>query len=248
MPTTYSITEQFGKDLAKLLSGKISAVWKDFNSKSFISSVGKKCTGKTYTQRIELFADELHSRLPEEYEAALDILLSILGDENPHETGMFTNYYWLIPVGKFVEKYGLDHYDRSIHAIGEITKRNTGEFAIRPYIRKYPKKTLKVMKRWAKSNNFHLRRLASEGLRPKLPWASKLDTFIDIPGPVFEILEILKEDPVKFVRKSVANHLTDWLKVNPDATVPLIRRWRKSDNEHTQWIIKQATRRVEVRF
>lgn len=88
--------------------------------------------------------------------------------------------------------------------------------------------------------------MASEGLRPKLPWAQKLDTFIDTPQPVFEILEILKEDTVKFVKKSVANHLTDWLKVNTVATVPLIRKWRKSDNEHTQWIIKQATRRVEV--
>jgi 3-methyladenine DNA glycosylase AlkC len=241
MGTSYNITEQIGKDLALLLSGKILSVWKEFNKKRFVSNIERMCKGKTYTQRIELFADELRSHLPDKYETSLAILLSILGEENPNETGMFSNYYWLMPVGKFVEKYGLDHYDLSIHAIGEITKRNTGEYAIRPYIRKYPRKTLRQMKRWAKSDNFHLRRLASEGLRPKLPWAAKLDTFIDNPGPVFEVLEILKEDRVKFVKKSVANHLTDWLKVNPIETVPLIRRWRKSENKHTQWIVKHAT-------
>ena len=158
---------------------------------------------------------------------------------------MFTNFYWILPIGKFVEKYGLEYYDISIHAISEITKRNTGEYGIRPFIRKYPKKTLKIMKKWAKSKNFHLRRLASEGLRPKLPWATKLDVFIENPKPVFEILELLKEDSIKFVQKSVANHLTDYLKVNPNPTFELLKKWNVSDNKHTQWIIKHATRKVQ---
>lgn len=102
------------------------------------------------------------------------------------------------------------------------------------------------MKKWAVSKNFHLRRLASEGLRPKLPWASKLDLFIEKPEPVFDILEILKADPVKFVKKSVANHITDYIKVNPGEAGKLIFGWKKSGNEHTQWIIKHATRKIAV--
>lgn len=148
-----------------------------------------------------------------------------------------------MPVGKFVEKYGLDYYRDSILTIEEITKRNTGEYAIRPFIRKYPKQTLKQMKKWSKSKNFHLRRLASEGLRPKLPWAAKLELFIENPEPVFEILELLKEEPIKFVQKSVANHLTDYIKVNPVAAADLIRKWKTNDNRHTQWIIKHASRK-----
>lgn len=101
------------------------------------------------------------------------------------------------------------------------------------------------MKTWAVPDNFHLRRLASEGLRPKLPWATKLDTFNDNPEPVFELLERLKEDEVMFVKKSVANHLTDWIKVNPNAVMPLIERWKTSSNKHTQWIVKRATRILE---
>ena len=96
--------------------------------------------------------------------------------------------------------------------------------------------------KWAKSKNFHLRRLASEGLRPKLPWAPKLDVWNDNPKPIFEILEILKEDEVKFVKKSVANHVRDWVKVNPKDATKVINRWSKSKNEHTQWILKHAQR------
>ena len=171
--------------------------------------------------------------------------MAILGEENPNETGMFTHYYWILPIGKFVQEYGIEHFERSMKAIEEITKRNTGEYAVRPYIRKYPEASVKIIEQWAKSPNFHLRRLSSEGLRPKLPWASKLETFIEAPAPVFKILELLKEDEIVFVKKSVANHLTDWLKVNRTAVLPLIERWQSSENPHTQWIIKRATRKMQ---
>lgn len=237
-----SITDAFGLSLAELLADKIQLQFKNFPKQNFCKSVNKEVVGKTYTARVEIIADNLKKYLPEKYSEALAILKQILGPENSQETGMFTNFYWLMPVGKFIEKYGLNHFTESIKAIEEVTKRNTGEYAIRPYARKYPAKTLVVCKRWAKSKNFHLRRLASEGLRPKLPWATKLDTWKSNPQPVFEILEMLKEDPVKFVKKSVANHLRDWLKVNPTAAQKIITRWSKSKNEHTQWILKHAQR------
>lgn len=237
-----SITEAFGEDLAVLLAKKISTTYKKFDAKSFVRDTKKQVVGKSYTQRIEVIADLLKQYLPEKYPKALEILLQILGSENQEETGMFTNFYWLMPVGKFVEKYGLDHFALSIKAIEEITKRNTGEYAVRPYARKYPIKTLAVCTKWAKSKNFHLRRLASEGLRPKLPWAPKLDVWNDNPKPIFEILELLKEDDIKFVKKSVANHVRDWLKVNPKEAEKIISKWSKSKNEHTKWIVKHAQR------
>jgi 3-methyladenine DNA glycosylase AlkC len=237
-----SITDAFGENLALLLSEKIITVHKSFPQKEFCRSVKKEVVGKTYTQRVEILADNLHKYLPETYPEALAILLQILGPENKEETGMFTNFYWLMPVGKFVGKYGLEHFVLSIRALEEITKRNTGEYAIRPYARKYPTKTLAVCTKWANSKNFHLRRLASEGLRPKLPWAPKLDVWNENPQPVFDILELLKEDEVKFVKKSVANHVRDWMKVNPQEAKKLIANWSKSKNEHTVWILKHAQR------
>ncbi|CEN43693.1 conserved hypothetical protein [Capnocytophaga canis] len=246
MGTNYSITEKFGTNLAELLAKKINRVYPDFNSKNFIKDTGNKVIGQTYTQRIITIADLLKNYLSADYKEALRVLLSILGEENPNQTGMFTHYYWILPIGKFVERYGINHFTLSMNAIEEITKRNTGEYAVRPFIRKYPEKSLEIIEKWAKSPNFHLRRLASEGLRPKLPWASKLDTFVENPAPVFQILELLKDDEIMFVKKSVANHLTDWLKVNKEAVLPLIHRWKTFENPHTQWIIKRATRKFDV--
>lgn len=246
MPTTIKITDLFGANLATILAEKIVVQDPSFDSKHFISAVDTQTANKTYTQRIEIIADALHQFLPPDYPKALAILVAILGDENPNETGMFKNFYWIMPIGKFIEKYGLDHFDLSMRAIAEVTKRNTGEYAVRPYLRAYPKQALRYMKTWAQSDNFHLRRLASEGLRPKLPWAPKLDEFVNDPAPVFAILELLKEDDVKFVQKSVANHLTDYCKVNPEPTRVLIDRWRTSPNRNTQWIVNHATRKIHL--
>lgn len=246
MGTNYSITEKFGANLAELLSEKINRVYPDFNSKNFIKDTENKVIGQTYAQRIITIADLLKNYLSADYKEALRVLFSILGEENPNQTGMFTHYYWILPIGKFVERYGINHFTLSMNAIEEITKRNTGEYAVRPFIRKYLEKSLEIIEKWAKSPNFHLRRLASEGLRPKLPWASKLDTFVENPAPVFQILELLKDDEIMFVKKSVANHLTDWLKVNKEAVLPLIHRWKTFENPHTQWIIKRATRKFDV--
>jgi 3-methyladenine DNA glycosylase AlkC len=244
MPITIKITDLFGANLAATLAEKLKLVYPEFVDYSFISAVGNQVFGKPYTKRIEIIADELACVLPQDYPQALCLLLQILGEENPNETGMFKHYYWIMPIGKFVEKYGLDHFELSMDAIAEITKRNTGEYAVRPYIRKYPQEALKRLKQWAQSESFHLRRLASEGLRPKLPWAPKLIEFVANPEPVFAILESLKEDESKFVQRSVANHLTDYLKVNPEPTRELIQNWRKSSNKNTQWILKHATRKL----
>ena len=99
---------------------------------------------------------------------------------------------------------------------------------------------------WSKSENFHLRRLASEGSRPKLPWSTKLDTFIENPAPVFRILDNLMEDEVKFVQKSVANNITDYLKVNYEAGAEFIDKYLQSNNKNTKWILKHATRKIKV--
>lgn len=244
--TDYSYTQWFGSNLAGILSEKLLEKFPEFPAEDYIQSVEAQCAGMSYTERVVLHATELRMRLPRDYEKAVSLLVSILGPENPKETGMFKHFYWVLPIGKFVELYGLEHLEISLEAIGEITRRNTGEYAIRPYIQQDPDRLIRQMTAWSLSDNFHLRRLASEGLRPKLPWAKKLDLFIDDPTPVFEILSLLKEDPIKFVQKSVANHLTDYLKVNPVPTYELLREWNESDHAATAWIVKRATRKFPL--
>ena len=181
--------------------------------------------------------------MPDDYPQSVAILVSILGAENPNETGMLSEYYWTLPIATFVEEYGLEHYAESIDAIAEVTKRSTGEFAIRPYLKAEPVKTLEIMQRWSKDDNFHLRRLASEGARTRLPWATKLTFLIKDPQPVLPILENLKDDPVRFVQKSVANHLNDILKDNYDFGMNIICEWLRDAPSARKWIIKHALRK-----
>lgn len=240
---TMKVKDWFGENLAKLLAGKIKEVYPDFNDKGYIKAIKKAYEPLEYKARMALHTSELRNHLPEQYTDALPILLSVLGPENPEETGMFTNYWWIGPIAQYVETYGLDDYDVSMKAIYEITKRNTGEFAVRPYINKRPKAALKYMKRWAKDKNFHPRRLASEGLRPRLPWAQKLTLFLDEPQPVLEILEMLKEDESKFVQKSVANHMADMIKDRRADAFSVLEEWAASDHPSTKWIVKHALRK-----
>jgi len=238
------LKEWFDGDLAKLLSEKISVKSSKFDSKSFIKEVKKEAPTLELKDRVELIADKLNSYLSGGYKTKLKLLVNILGTENPNETGMFTEWYWVMPIAKFVEKYGLEYPDESIAAIGEITKRNTGEYAIRPFIREHPKKTLGALLKWSRSENFHLRRLASEGVRIKLPWASKLEIFVENPSPIIKIIENLKDDDSKFVQKSVANNLNDILKVNRVFAEKVIEKWSVKPTENRKWIIKHALRNL----
>ncbi len=155
MAKDYSITKYFGSNLAELLSDKILPIHQDFPYKSYIDEIKKGCNGLSYTERVVLHAENLKKFLPKDYSDAINILLQILGPENPNQTGMFKHYYWILPLGKYVEKYGLSYFDISIGAIEEITKRNTGEYAVRPYIREYPDQMISKLKEWAQSDNFH---------------------------------------------------------------------------------------------
>ena len=244
MAETIKLKEHFGANLATLLAEKISKTYPRFEAKTFVRRVGKSVPALELKERVNLIAQELnrHLRADHDYPKALDILLQILGPGNPKETGMFTEGYWLMPVAKFVESYGLGHYEISMQAIYEITKRHTGEYAVRPYIAQAPQRSVRMMKKWAGDANVHVRRLSSEGLRPRLPWAKKLDIFIDDPQPVLEVLELLKTDNSIFVKKSVANNINDILKDNYDMAMPVLRQWAALGNEHTNWIIRHALR------
>ena len=232
----------YDKKLAKLLADKIVKVYPKFPKQRFVSLVEKKTKGLELKDRVEVITDALHEFLPDDYKTAIGIFMKILGPPNKNETGMFKEGYWLMPVAYFVEKYGTEYFETSTKAIYEITQRNTGEYAVRPFLVRYQKKMTSLMLKWSEDKNVHVRRLSSEGLRPRLPWAKKLQQFIDDPSPIIPILENLKEDKSMFVKKSVANNLNDILKDNYDIVIKVIRKWSRSKNPDTQWIIKHALR------
>lgn len=232
----------YGKDLAILLADKIYGVYPLFQKKDFIDTVDRKTLNLELKDRIRTITEALHEYLPLSYAEVIKILVSILGPSNPYETGMFKQGYWIMPIAFFVETHGLDDFELSTNAIYQITQRNTGEYAVRPFVIKYPKEMTSLMLRWSLDTNVHVRRLSSEGMRPRLPWAKKLDQFVSNPGPILPILENLKEDDSLFVKKSVANNINDILKDNYEIGIKLLKKWSESQNTNTRWIIKHALR------
>lgn len=234
----------FDKELARMLAEKITVIKPDFDSSRFINKVDGKVNDLELKDRVEVIADEISNCLLSNYQENIQLLLNVLGPENQEETGMFTNFYWIMPIATYVEKYGMEDFELSMKAIFEITKRNTGEYTIRPFIEKYPEKTLETMMEWSKNSNSHVRRLASEGVRPRLPWASKLQQFIDDPKPIIPILDNLKDDSSKYVQKSVANCINDIIKDNFEVARSIIENWQTNASKERKWIIKHALRNL----
>ena len=232
----------FDEELAALLSDKITGIDPTFDRGEFIKKVKAGVDDLELKDRVALIARELHHLFSYDYPKGVSSILEILGPENEEETGMFTNFYWVMPLAKYVEDYGLDHFNLSMKALEEITKRNTSEYAIRPFIKKYPNQTMAQLYDWASHSNFHVRRLASEGGRPRLPWASKLDLLIRDPKPLYPILDQLKDDHSKYVQKSVANCLNDLFKDNYAITRQRVDQWVTGASKQRKWIIKHSTR------
>ncbi len=144
---------------------------------------------------------------------------------------------------QIVEDHGLPARDESLAAMHALTPLWSAEFAIRPFLRADPERTLRVLHTWAQDPNEHVRRLASEGSRPRLPWGGRLRRFDDDPAHTLPVLERLRSDPALYVRRSVANHLNDLAKRHPDRVVEVLTRWqREIPCDETTWLTRHATR------
>jgi 3-methyladenine DNA glycosylase AlkC len=217
------------------LGTKIQAVYPAFDTPGFIRRVmDKEWKGLALKARMRKITEALGAYLPAPYEEALDILLAIA-----EECRGFP--YLIFP--DFAARYGLDkkHRRRSLKALEIFTQQSSAEFAVRPFITLDPQGVMKHMLVWAKHKNEHVRRLASEGCRPRLPWGESLPIFKKDPAPVLAVLEQLKDDPSLYVRKSVANNLNDISKDNPAAVLATAKRW-KGLSPGTDWIIRRACR------
>lgn len=142
---------------------------------------------------------------------------------------------------EFVALHGLDDVEFSLEALRDLTRFGSAEFAVRPFLVRDLRGTLKVMRRWANDPDEHVRRLASEGSRPRLPWGLRLQQLVADPTPTLPILEALRSDPSLYVRKSVANHLNDIAKDHPAVTLDLAEQWDRADTR-TGWIVRRGLR------
>lgn len=242
---TKKFKDYYDLDCAVLLADKIKTVWPEFNRNNFISKLKDDLTDKEFLQRQDAFVDAFEEYLPKDYEETIAIFNQILGPELETTTGMFTTGWWLWPIGRYVERHGTKDFQISVAFIYELTKRFTGEFAIRPIMGKWPAESLAVMNEWSKDSNVHVRRLASEGLRIRLPWAKKSLVVLAYFDDYKIVLSNLKSDPERFVQKSVGNNLNDLMKESPEKAKEIISAWLEDNpTKETLWIIKHGTRSV----
>ncbi|MFT5824137.1 MAG: 3-methyladenine DNA glycosylase AlkC [Crocinitomix sp.] len=176
-------------------------------------------------------SEQMQAFLPYNYTAQIDVLKKVAPQFNGFTATIFPT---------FVELFGLNEVKTSLVALEEFTQHSTSEFAIRPFLAADPS-LISVMYKWSKSDNFHVRRLATEGCRPLLPWAMKLHNYVADPSPILPILETLKNDPEDYVYRSVANSLNDISKHHPDLVLECCAKWM-NESDTTRWVAKHALR------
>lgn len=228
----------YGKALLKRMSEAIAEVYSPFDRKGFVALMSK-LEGLEMKPRVRYLRDELRKRLPEDYASALRILL------NSSRVGTLKGFD-LWPYSEFVQTYGLKNLELSLAALKELTPLFSSEFAVRPFLKLYPVQTLKFLAQCAVDKDVDLRRWASEGTRPRLPWGERLHDFVRDPAPTLLILELLKFDGELYVRKSVSNHLNDIAKDHPQRVIQILAAWKRlagaAHGAKIEWITRRALR------
>lgn len=180
--------------------------------------------------------------LPRDFEQAAQTMIAALGPPISTELGNGMAPFKYLPFVFYVAKHGLDHFEPSMQLQHELTRRFTAEWSIRAFIEHDEARTLQRLRVWTADPDPHVRRLVSEGTRPRLPWAGRLKKFQADPAPVLALLELLKDDPSLYVRRSVANNLNDIGKDHPELLAEVCRRWLQDASEERRWLVEHALR------
>ena len=219
----------------KSIADEFSKLNFGFDSKSFLTDCSFKLEHLSLSQRLRQTTLALKKYLPENYPKAINLMNIVITKTKPGYTNLiFPDYVGL---------FGHHDFKTSMQALHYFTQFGSSEFAIREFLKRDFNKTILVMQKWATDKNHHVRRLSSEGSRPRLPWAFKLDEVIVNPNKTKLILETLKTDSSLYVKKSVANHLNDISKQHPNYIIDLLKSWDRS-NINTYWIAKHACRNL----
>ena len=223
----------FDEAFYRRTAAQLAALHPRFDQAGFLNHALNGLDALELMARVQRTADAFHVALPVPLSAQFDVLRA-------HAAQIGHNFAAIWPCAH-VATQGLDHPTLSLPALRDLTRYGSAEFAIRPFLVRDLSGTLAVMREWSASDDEHVRRLASEGSRPRLPWGLRLHSLVADPRPTLPILQTLRVDPSLYVRKSVANHLNDIAKDHPDIVLDLVSAWDRRD-ARTAWIVKHALR------
>lgn len=227
------LKEIFNRERLRHIAAETAAVCPDFDKDHFLILATDNLDALGIMQRLRQVATSLHQTLSGGFPENVEVLHALA----PRIGHGFAS----IALPEYVALYGEAHFDLSMEALRFLTRFGSSEFAIRPFLARDLERTLAVMETWAHDDNEHVRRLASEGCRPRLPWSFQIKELVADPSPVANILQALKSDPSLYVRKSVANHLNDITKDSPGWVLERLEAW-PIDDARTAWIVKHALR------
>jgi 3-methyladenine DNA glycosylase AlkC len=236
--------------LLRAAAQRIHTVWPAFDRRAFERAAIHGLDDLEMKVRAMQIASALEQTLPADFDAACAVietslappvpLEGVAGERVDLEKGLAGWIVW--PLGEYVARAGIDHPERALRCLHALTQRLTAEFAIRPFIVKHPGLTLATMLAWTKDPSAHVRRLASEGSRPRLPWGLRLQALVQDPSPTLPILEALCDDPSDYVRRSVANHLNDIAKDHPEWVVRWVKAHLRGASPERLALLKHASR------
>ncbi len=235
----------FNIDRVRYLASQFSGVDSQFDGSGFVRKVMKRLGELELKQRIVWIAETLEQFLPEDYPSAAKLILAALPPElDPTLSDDDFGDFIIAPLGEIIVRRGISdqHLALSLKMLKEITKRFSMEDALRAFINAHPEKTLRELAKWTRDRNYHVRRLVSEGTRPRLPWSGRLSIDFRLPLP---FLNQLHADSTRYVTRSVANHLNDIAKLDPELVLETLKRWcheGKQNRVELEWICRHSLR------
>ncbi|MCL3862335.1 DNA alkylation repair protein [Actinotalea sp. K2] len=226
--------DELSPALAQALGSELQNAWTDFPLETWSHAATSGLEVLELKARAAHLADALALCLPPTFPEAAAVLDRAL--ESPTFTG------WMIwPCGQLVAQQGIDDPDIALPLLARLTRRSSSEFPIRAFIARHPEVTFRYLHQWAAHPDEHVRRLVSEGTRPRLPWAPVLRGLITDPTPAVALLERLFDDESAYVRRSVANHLNDISKDHPDLALACAERWLAASS-HGDGVVRHGLR------
>ena len=231
----------YGPEIARRIAAMVAAIHPRFEQRAFLRDALRGYEALELMPRGRHIARALALHLPRDFADAARILVDSMDAPVEPLAGPMASFLFM-PHAFFVAEQGLDHFEASMAAQHAITQRFTAEFSIRPFLQRHPEETLARLAEWARDPSPHVRRLVSEGTRPRLPWAPRLPEFQRDPAPVLRLLEALRDDPEPYVQRSVANNLNDIGKDHPGVLAETCERWMRGAPPSRQWIVRHALR------
>jgi 3-methyladenine DNA glycosylase AlkC len=229
--------------------GQLQRLWPAFDRQQFERQALQGLERLELKARAQQIAAALDSTLPPDFAQAADLIEASLAPAQPvgapptdAEDGTGLRGWIIWPMTEFVARRGLQHPDRALSCLHALTQRLTAEWAIRPFIETHPQLTWARLQRWTTDPSAHVRRLVSEGSRPRLPWGQQLKGLIRDPAPSLPLLRALQDDPSDYVRRSVANHLNDIAKDHPDIVVDWVARYLPGAPPARRALLRHACR------